>query len=54
MKQKLFDYLLAGDCEGKKDLFRKVPKDNGEFEMVPLKRFITFKDVPKKEVCPHT
>lgn len=39
------DVTLAGGCEGKKDLCWKVPKADGEFEMVPLKGFITFKDV---------
>lgn len=49
------DVTLAGDCEGKKNLCWKVPTENGEFEIVPLQGFITFKDVdfgyvPEKRV----
>lgn len=39
------DVRLAGDCEGKKNLCWKVPGPNGQYDMVPLKGFITFKDV---------
>lgn len=39
------DVRLAGDCEGKKNLCWKVPGSDGQYDMVPLKGFITFKDV---------
>lgn len=39
------DVTLMEECKGKKNLCWKIPKENGEFEMVPLKGFITFKDV---------
>ena len=39
------DVTLLKDCEGKKDLCWMVPKNNGEYDKVPLKGFITFKDV---------
>lgn len=48
------DVTLIKDCEGKKNLCWKVPKGK-EFEEVPLKGFITFKNVdfgyvPNKKV----
>ncbi|NLJ59235.1 MAG: ABC transporter ATP-binding protein, partial [Tissierellia bacterium] len=39
------DVTLVGDCQGKKNLCWRVPKENGEFEDLPLKGFIRFKDV---------
>lgn len=36
---------LKGDCTGKGNLCWNVPDGNGEYSMVPLKGFITFKDV---------
>jgi len=39
------DVTLVGDPEGGNNRYWKVPKGNGEFEMVPLKGFITFQDV---------
>lgn len=39
------DVVLEDDCKGKKNLCWKVPKQDGKFELVPLRGDITFKDV---------
>lgn len=39
------DVTLVEECEGNKNLCWKVPKSDGEFEMIPLRGNITFKDV---------
>jgi len=39
------DVILVKDKSGKKDPYWKVPKGNGEYEEIPLKGFITFKNV---------
>jgi ATP-binding cassette subfamily B multidrug efflux pump len=49
------DVTLLKDCKGKKALCWMVPKGKGEYEKVPLKGFIEFKDVnfgysPEKKV----
>ncbi|NLB32286.1 MAG: ABC transporter ATP-binding protein [Tissierellia bacterium] len=49
------DVTLLKDCEGKNNLCWNVPKDDGEYEEVPLRGFITFENVdfgyvPEKSV----
>ena len=49
------DVTLVEKCEGNKNLCWKVPKENGEFDLIPLNGDITFKDVdfgyvPDKQV----
>lgn len=39
------DITLIRDDKGDNKLYWKVPKENGEYEKVPLRGFITFKDV---------
>lgn len=39
------DVVLVDECKGKKNLCWKVPKEDGKFELVPLRGNITFKDV---------
>ena len=39
------DVVLVDDCEGRNNLCWRVPKENDGYEDVPLKGFITFKDV---------
>ncbi len=49
------DVTLQKECEGKNNLCWKVPKSKAEYDNVPLRGFITFKDVdfgyvPEKRV----
>lgn len=49
------DVTLVEEGNGNKDLFWRIPTANGEFEMVPLKGNISFKDVdfgyvPEKQI----
>lgn len=49
------DVILVEESKGKNNLCWKVPKDNGEYEFVPLKGNITFENVdfgyvPEKQV----
>ena len=49
------DVSLLKDCEGRKNLCWMVPKGDGDYDEVPLKGYITFKDVdfgytPEKRV----
>lgn len=39
------DVSLIKDCEGRRNLCWMIPKGNGKYDEVPLKGFITFKDV---------
>jgi len=39
------DVVLIKDSKDKNNYFWKVPKENGEYEKIPLKGYITFKDV---------
>ncbi len=39
------DVVLVEDSEGENKLYWKVPKEKGEYEEIPLKGYITFKDV---------
>mgnify|MGYP000977346138 CR=1 FL=1 len=39
------DVRLENDCNGKGNKCWKIPRDNGEFDLVPLNGYITFKDV---------
>lgn len=39
------DVVLMDECKGKKNLCWKVPKHDGQFELVPLRGNIAFKDV---------
>lgn len=39
------DVVLMDECKGKKNLCWKVPKYDGQFELVPLRGNIAFKDV---------
>lgn len=39
------DVTLVEECEGNKNLCWKVPRENGEFDLISLKGDITFKDV---------
>lgn len=39
------DVKLVEDCEGKRNLCWRVPTKDGEFEDIPLKGYITFKNV---------
>lgn len=39
------DVTLVEECKGKKNLCWRVPKEDGKFELVPLKGNITLKDV---------